>query len=142
MPPHIFIRASDYWPYDTRLSRFRRAVQAEELEKPTSFLRKYRKDRQNIENKFSIVTIAAKTKGPVNMLGLPALFRPHWSKVLTDDTDVTQTTGGHAYERFGIAQDWVTLVVVRPDGFVDTIVPASRYEDVNEYFAGFMRVSA
>ncbi|EIW83444.1 hypothetical protein CONPUDRAFT_89327 [Coniophora puteana RWD-64-598 SS2] len=161
MPPQILIRTCDYRPYDIHEylvadARFKILVfagdvndemqlakvyaLAEELEKPTSFLRKYLKDAQSIESKFSIVTIVAKTKGPVKMLGIPVLFRPHWSKVLTDDTDVTQATGGHAYERFGIAQDEVTLVVVRPDGFVGTIALASHYDDLNKYFAGFMRV--
>ncbi|EIW83429.1 hypothetical protein CONPUDRAFT_164380 [Coniophora puteana RWD-64-598 SS2] len=160
MLPQVFIRASDFCPYDIQdylLSdaRFKVLVfagnindkaqlakvhkLAEELEKPTSFLRKYLKDGQNVESKFGVVTITAKTEGLVNSLGLPALFRPHWTKVLTDDKDVAQATGGGAYDRFGIAQDKATLVIVRPDGFVGTIAPASRFEDVNKYFAGFMR---
>lgn len=54
-----------------------------------------------------------------------------------DDTDVSGRLGGGAYTRFGIDPSTVTLVIVRPDGYVGTIAPASALEDVDNYFAGF-----
>jgi hypothetical protein len=57
--------------------------------------------------------------------------------VLLDDTDVTRRLGGGAYQKFGIDPMTVTLVIVRPDGYVGMIAPASKLEDVDSYFATF-----
>ena len=59
-------------------------------------------------------------------------------RVLLDDTDVTGTKGGGAYERFGIDAKEVTFVVVRPDGYVGMIAPSSALCDLREYFASFL----
>ena len=58
--------------------------------------------------------------------------------VLLDDTDTTGRLGGGAYRRFGIDQNTTTLVIIRPDGYVGMIAPASALEDVNSYFSAFM----
>ena len=60
------------------------------------------------------------------------------SRVLLDDTDVTGTKGGGAYERFGIDTKDVTFVVVRPDGYVGMIAPSSALWDLHGYFASFL----
>ncbi|EIW83427.1 hypothetical protein CONPUDRAFT_164379 [Coniophora puteana RWD-64-598 SS2] len=163
MLPQVFIRAADYGPYDIHDylvadARFKVLVfvgdvnesaqlvkiqaLAEVLHKPTSFLNKYLQDGQEIESMFGVITITAKSQGLVDMLSLPAVLRPHWSKVLVDDIGMTKSQGGHAYERFGIDEKELTLVIVRPDGYVGTIAPASHVEDVNDYFASFMVVSS
>ena len=59
-------------------------------------------------------------------------------RVLLDDTDVTGTKGGGAYERFGIDAKEVTFVVVRPDGYVGMIAPSSALCDLREYFASLL----
>ncbi|KAG6336454.1 hypothetical protein ID866_2625, partial [Astraeus odoratus] len=110
---------------------------AGELDEPTGFLRRYSPDGQ-ISVVFDIVAIAVGNKNNFNFMTIPELFRPHWSKVLLDDTDVTGSKGGGAYERFGICPEGVTLVVVRPDGYVGMIAPATALHDVYEYFASFM----
>ncbi|EIW75097.1 hypothetical protein CONPUDRAFT_147281 [Coniophora puteana RWD-64-598 SS2] len=164
MPPHVFVRAADSRPVDiqdmipadarfkvlvfagrvgaheptapapARLERLRAVAGA--LEGPGSFLRRWSGEA------FDVITITAGTNGrAVNLFDLPEVLRSHWSKVLTDDMDVTRTRGGGAYERFGIDPDEVTLVIVRPDGYVGMVAPASRIEDVNAYFAGFMRTA-
>jgi len=56
---------------------------------------------------------------------------------LLDDTDVTGSLGGGAYKRFGIDPKNVTLVIIRPDGYVGMIAPASALDDVDSYFAAF-----
>ncbi|KAJ8591827.1 hypothetical protein M405DRAFT_931902 [Rhizopogon salebrosus TDB-379] len=86
---------------------------------------------------FSIITIMSGDKEDVEYIRVPALLRSHWSNVLLDDTDVTRKLGGGAYERFGIDPMGVTLVIVRPDGYVGMIAPASKLEDVDSYFATF-----
>ncbi|KAH7919888.1 hypothetical protein BV22DRAFT_840363 [Leucogyrophana mollusca] len=161
MLPQIFVRAADARPYeiqdllpaDTRFKLLlfvglttesqlaKISALAEELEKQDSFLQKYARDG-NVSSVFDILTITAGKKDDVNFLDLPALFRPHWSKVLIDDTDVTGSVGGHAYDRFGIDTGAVTLVVVRPDGYVGMIAPSTAIRDIEKYFAGFMRPCA
>ena len=58
--------------------------------------------------------------------------------MLLDDTDVTGSKGGHAYENFGIDPEQITLVVVRPDGYVGTIVPSTAIADLENYFGSFL----
>ncbi|KAG9313142.1 putative monooxygenase [Chiua virens] len=110
---------------------------AEELSKPTSFLHKYSADG-NISTVFDIITITSGTKETINYLTVPAIFRPHWSKVLLDDADVTGSQGGDGYEKLGIDPDQITIVVVRPDGYVGIIVPSSAVGDLENYFGSFM----
>ena len=61
----------------------------------------------------------------------------YFYSVLLDDSDVTRSLGGGAYKRFGIDPRTVTLVIIRPDGYVGMIAPASALEDVDSYFAAF-----
>ncbi|KIO07031.1 hypothetical protein M404DRAFT_137441 [Pisolithus tinctorius Marx 270] len=157
MPPQIFIQGADarpvevhdLLPADTRFKILvflgpldgSRLVKvnglANDLDAPTSFLRKYSIDGQ-FSHIFDIISIAQGDKFVFNYLHVPQIFRPHWSKVLLDDIDVAGTQGGGAYERFGINPQGVTFVIVRPDGFVGMIAPSTALEDVNEYFASFL----
>ena len=99
MLPQIFIRAADARPVDiqdllpadirwkilvflgtldeSRLPRIE--LLAKELNEPASFLRKYPVDG-DISRMFDIIAIAAGNKSNFNYLGVPDLFRPHWSK--------------------------------------------------------------
>jgi len=58
--------------------------------------------------------------------------------VLLDDTDTTGSKGGGAHARFGIDPEQITLVVVRPDGYVGTIVPSTAIADLDNYFGSFL----
>ncbi|KAF8555665.1 hypothetical protein OG21DRAFT_1483710 [Imleria badia] len=159
MPPQIFVCAADIrsveiqdlLPSDIRfkvlffvgnLTETRVAelkLLAEELSKPSSFLHKYSPDG-NISTVFDIITITAGKKDDItyNYLLVPAFFRPHWSKVLLDDADVTGSQGGHGYKTFGIDPKQITLMVVRPDGYVGTIVPSTAIADLDHYFGSFL----
>jgi phenol 2-monooxygenase (NADPH) len=57
-------------------------------------------------------------------------------RVYVDDLDVTQTMGGKAYATYGISESGA-VVVVRPDGYVGTVVPLGDAGEVGSYFAGF-----
>ncbi|KIM62707.1 hypothetical protein SCLCIDRAFT_24775 [Scleroderma citrinum Foug A] len=120
---------------ESRLPRAK--LLANDLNEPTSFLRKYPVDGQ-IPRMFDIIAIVAGNRSNFNYLNVPAFFRPHWSKVLLDDTDITGTMGGGAYKRFGIDTNDTTFVVVRPDGYVGMIAPSSAVRDLDEYFASFL----
>lgn len=137
---------------------------AEELSKPLSFLQKYGADSK-VSSIFDIITIIAAEKHDTNYLHIPAFFRPHWTKsvffipcsavrsvgltfimasftlhrrVLLDDTDLRNVQGGHGYERFRIDTGQITVVVVRPDGYVGMIAPSSAVGELDTYFGSFM----
>jgi len=157
MLPQIFIRAADMRPIEiqdmlpadirfklllfvghlteTRIARLN--LLAEDLSKPTAFLQKYSAHGNN-SSIFDIVTVTAGKKDDINYLNVPALFRPHWSKVLLDDIDVTGTKGGNAYDRFGIDTKEVIIVVIRPDGYVGMVAPSTALEDLDGYFGSFL----
>jgi phenol 2-monooxygenase len=61
-------------------------------------------------------------------------------RVLIDDTDVTGRSGGGAYERFGIDTKEITMVIVRPDGYVGMIAPSTALESMDKYFGSFLIV--
>ena len=99
MPPQIFVRAADARPVDIQdflpadirwkilvffgildeSSLPSAKLLAKELNKPTSFLRKYPVDG-HIPRMFDIVAIVAGNKSNFNYLNVPDFFRSHWSK--------------------------------------------------------------
>lgn len=58
--------------------------------------------------------------------------------MLIDDTDVTGTVGGRGYAYYGVADEGA-IVVVRPDGYIGTIVPLDGVTEIDDYFARFMK---
>ncbi|KAI5997136.1 FAD binding domain-containing protein [Pisolithus albus] len=159
MIPQIFVRATDarpveiqdLLPADTRFkiliflgsaneeSRMTEInALANELSSPTIFLQRCSMDGQPSAPMFDLITIVAGKKENFNYLNIPPVFRPHWSKVLLDDTDVTGKVGGDGYKRFGISTESVTFVIVRPDGYVGMVAPVAALQDVQEYFASFL----
>jgi phenol 2-monooxygenase len=58
------------------------------------------------------------------------------SRVYVDDLDVTKTMGGKAYQTYGIGESGA-IVVVRPDGYVGTVLPLADAGEVGSYFATF-----
>ncbi|KIN94739.1 hypothetical protein M404DRAFT_167448 [Pisolithus tinctorius Marx 270] len=159
MLPQVFVRAADARPVEIHDllpadARFKIIVflgsmeeesrlaeinaLANELGSPTGFLRRYSMDGQTSSPMFDLITIVAGKKEKFNYLSVPLVFRPHWSKVLLDDTDATGRKGGGAYERFGICSNSITFVIVRPDGYVGMVAPATASRDVNEYFTSFL----
>lgn len=103
------------------------------LEQPESFLNKCPRER------FDITTISRGNKLEFDYRKVPQLLRPHWSKVLLDDTDVSGTIGGKGYAYYGIPDEGA-FVVVRPDGYIVMIIPLDGSGEINKYFAGFMNV--
>ncbi|KZT07230.1 uncharacterized protein LAESUDRAFT_120001 [Laetiporus sulphureus 93-53] len=159
MVPHVFVRAADARPYeiqdllpaDTRfkilvftgdirdkLQPDRVTKLAADMEQPNAFLKRFSKG--GIDSVFDILCINAGKKGSLNYTDFPALLRPHWSKVLVDDTDMYGRVGGGGYEKYGIDLRGV-IVVVRPDGFVGMVAPFEELEDIASYFASFMHAS-
>ncbi|KAI0730595.1 FAD binding domain-containing protein [Earliella scabrosa] len=155
--PHVFIRAADARPYniqdllpsDTRFKilvfagNTANAAQAarvqaleEEMNRPEGFLKRF--GRGEPTKVFDILSISSAKKQEVNYIDLPPLFRPHWSKVLLDDTDMYARVGGDGYVTYGIDAQQGVIVVVRPDGYVGMVAPFEHLQDVDAYFASFM----
>ncbi|KAF9220325.1 hypothetical protein BS17DRAFT_787540 [Gyrodon lividus] len=157
MLPQVFVRAADPLPVEIQDLlpadvRFKVLIftgiltetqianlnsLAVQLSKPSSFLQKYVAHGQ-VSSMFDIITTIAGKKEDANFLVVPPLFRPHWSKVLLDDTDITQSKGGHGYETFGIDPTAITFVIVRPDGYVGMVAPSTAIDDVDKYFSSFL----
>ncbi|KAF8997916.1 FAD binding domain-containing protein [Cyathus striatus] len=155
MPPQILMRAADckpvdiqdYLPSDTRFKLIAftgntsAPAQRSHLQKVAdeikTVLQKY--TLTNIYDVFDIISISSVTKADVRYTSLPELFRPHWSKVLMDDTDVQGKQGGDAYSNFGVSFNGA-LVVVRPDGYVGTVLPLQNVQELDGYLSSFMEM--
>ncbi|KAF8262308.1 FAD binding domain-containing protein [Lactarius quietus] len=142
--PHVLIRAADsrefniqdLAPSDSRFKLFvftgEHADQvASFLERPEGFFNKRR-------DAYNVITVLQGEKRTVDHLAVPPVLRPHWTKVLLDDTDVTGTRGGQIHERYGISRTAGAIVVVRPDGYVGTIAPLDQLTVLDDYFGRFM----
>ena len=58
--------------------------------------------------------------------------------MFVDDVAVSGTEGGKAYRSYGLSPDGA-VVIVRPDGYIGTVVPLDGVAALSEYFAGFMK---
>jgi phenol 2-monooxygenase len=78
------------------------------------------------------------TKATSDYTVIPPTLRTHWSKVFMDDTGVApRLGGGQLYESYGIGPGGC-IAVVRPDGYVGTVVPLEGVDELDEWFAGFL----
>ncbi|KAF8265527.1 FAD binding domain-containing protein [Lactarius quietus] len=133
--PHVLVRAADIRefniqdlaPSDSRFKLF--VFPGEHADKVASFLERPEGFFNKCRDAYSVITVLRGDKTTVDHLAVPPVLRPHWTKVLLDDTDVTGTRGGQIHERY---------VVVRPDGYVGTIAPLDRLTVLDDYFGRFM----
>ncbi|KAI0246912.1 FAD binding domain-containing protein [Lactifluus subvellereus] len=142
--PHVLVRAADarevniqdLAPSDTRFKLF--VFPGEHAQEVAVYLSRRECFFHKRQDAFDVITVLQGSKDTVNYLQVPPVLRPHWSKVLLDDTDVTGTRGGRIHERYGISRTAGGLVVVRPDGYVGTVAPLDELTALDTYFAGFM----
>ncbi|EPQ56124.1 hypothetical protein GLOTRDRAFT_137955 [Gloeophyllum trabeum ATCC 11539] len=158
MPPQTIIRVADSWPFelqdllpaDTRFKvvfftgdymnptqRDKVLELAEKLNQPESFLRKFTPKGARSGDVFDLLTIAASKKEQVTYTDFPKVFRPHWSKIYTDDVDFSGKVGGKVYSSFGVGPSGA-IVVVRPDQYVGMISPLDKFSALDDYFSSFM----
>ncbi|PCH36409.1 thioredoxin-like protein [Wolfiporia cocos MD-104 SS10] len=149
--PHIFVRAADARPVDIHDmlpadGRFGVAVFAGDADTHLAtlahsldtLLRRHADQRGGVAAVFNVFTVLARSKDDVNYTDVPELLRPHWSKVLLDDTDMFGRSGGGGYDAYGIDRARGAVVIVRPDGFVGTVAPLEDLSEIDEYFSSFM----
>ncbi|KAI5123497.1 hypothetical protein M0805_008865 [Coniferiporia weirii] len=163
MPPQIILRAADARPFelhdllpsDTRFKLIvfsgdlsieaqsaKIMMFASETAGETGFLSKYGTGATDgWRSVFEIIPILAGKKEIVNYTSVPAVLRSHWSKVFIDDVDTKGVSGGAAYKAFGISPEGA-VVVVRPDGYIGTVVSLDDMKALDCYFAGFMKFSS
>jgi len=142
--PHTLVRAADarevniqdLAPSDARFKLF--VFPGEHAQKVAAYLSQPECVFNQHRDAFDVITVLQGSKNTVNYVEVPAVLRPHWNKVLLDDTDVTGSRGGQIHERYGISRNAGALVVVRPDGYVGTIAPLDGLATLDTYFAGFM----
>lgn len=60
--------------------------------------------------------------------------------MFVDDITLEETQGGKAYEAYGIESSGA-IIVVRPDGYVGCLSALDSMDEVNAYFAKFMKSS-
>ncbi|GJE93871.1 phenol 2-monooxygenase [Phanerochaete sordida] len=156
MRPHVFVRAADARPFevqdlcpadtrfkvlvfagDTSDAAQRARVQALADAVEQGFYRRFGGAEPG--KVFDVLAISSAPKDKVDYTDLPPVFRTHWSKVLLDDTDMFARVGGGGYDAYGIDKTKGAVVVVRPDGYVGIVAPFESIQDVDDYFAGFMK---
>ncbi|PCH36424.1 hypothetical protein WOLCODRAFT_140412 [Wolfiporia cocos MD-104 SS10] len=151
LPPRIFVRAADARPVDIHDmlpadGRFGVAVFAGDADMHIAalarsldaLLRRHAEQRGGVAAVFNVFTVLARSKDDVNYTDVPELLRPHWSKVLLDDTDMFGRSGGGGYDAYGIDRTRGAVVIVRPDGFVGTVAPLEDLSEIDDYFSSFM----
>lgn len=59
-------------------------------------------------------------------------------RVLFDDTDLLGRVAGGVYAKYGIDPHAGAIVVIRPDGYVGTVTPLHRADELKIYFGPFL----
>ncbi|KAG2102149.1 FAD binding domain-containing protein [Suillus cothurnatus] len=139
VPPCKFMRAADVWPFELQdllpsdfssNYLFSLVISAIRSSKPglsRCFLNRY---ATHGSSRFDIITISKGRKETFNIFRLPTLLRSHWSNF-----------GGEGYSYYGVGAEGA-LVAIRPDGYVGAIAPLDHVEDLDAYFASFMKIPA
>ncbi|EIM90606.1 uncharacterized protein STEHIDRAFT_49341 [Stereum hirsutum FP-91666 SS1] len=89
------------------------------------------------EEIFDVIPVLQGKKETVDYLAVPRTLRSSWDKVLVDETDVSGSLGGRAYETYGIGEDGA-IVIVRPDGYVGLVTGIDEADNIGEYFGGVL----
>ncbi|CCM01337.1 uncharacterized protein FIBRA_03386 [Fibroporia radiculosa] len=149
MPSHIFVRPADARPIELQDvlpadTRFKLVVFAGAVTEPAQKARVEAladtlgaKGGLLSKDVVDIVTVCSGTVESVVLGSLPAVFRPHFTKVFVDDMDMHRRSGGGGYAAYGIDTQAGAIVVVRPDGFVGMVAPFEHVGDVESYFSAF-----
>ncbi|KAB5591621.1 hypothetical protein CTheo_4921 [Ceratobasidium theobromae] len=111
---------------------------ADELEKPGRFYRKYTPAGAPVDTVFEILIVSSMTKTTGDYTDIPPTLRTHWSKVFMDDVGVApRVGGGQLYESYGIGPEGC-IAVVRPDGYIGTIVSLEGVDELDKWFGGIL----
>ncbi|KIL69101.1 hypothetical protein M378DRAFT_70250 [Amanita muscaria Koide BX008] len=164
VPPQTIVRSADGRPFevqellfaDTRFKlliftgdvlvpeQMKKARKvADELLTEGKGLSKFVPPGKDLSAVFDVLTISkTKLKMMFSVVNdLPKALNSHWTKVFVDDKDILELYGGNAYNNYEVDPAGV-VVVVRPDGYVGKIAPFDSLDDLDSYFASFLKVSS
>ncbi|KAK6531736.1 hypothetical protein TWF694_002911 [Orbilia ellipsospora] len=123
-------------------SRYERL--GEYLSSPKSVVSIYTPQNAPRDSVIEILTVHAAKRIEIELQSLPEAFHPfdrakgwdYW-KVYADDESYHEGHG-KVYENFGIDRDQGCVIVVRPDGYVATVVAVEDTQSLEAYFVRFM----
>ncbi|KAF3939089.1 hypothetical protein ABW19_dt0209976 [Dactylella cylindrospora] len=110
----------------------------------TSVVSLYTPSTEPRDSVIDILTVHSAKRVDIELQSLPEAFHPfdkargwdYW-KVYADDESYHEGHG-EVYKNFGIDRDEGCIIVVRPDGYVATIVEVADIKSLEAYFARFM----
>lgn len=110
-----------------------------------SFIRRYTPIPQPIDSVIEVLTVHAGPRADLELLDLPEAFHPYsetlgWDywKVFVDDQSYHEGHG-QAYANYGIDPVKGASVILRPDQYVSWVGEVDDYEEMEKFFAGFMK---
>ncbi|KAJ6258552.1 hypothetical protein Dda_6596 [Drechslerella dactyloides] len=116
----------------------------EYLSNPTGVISAYTSRTAARDSVIEVLTVHSASRTEIELQELPEAFHPFdkargwdYRKVYADDESYHEGHG-RVYENFGIDGEEGCIVVVRPDGYVATIVRMDDTRSLEAYFARFM----
>ncbi|EKM48994.1 uncharacterized protein PHACADRAFT_202149 [Phanerochaete carnosa HHB-10118-sp] len=149
VPPYAFVRVADCRPINlqdalpsdglTKLIVF--AGPLTSLEEKNRLVEVERALRNILDafgaDRFLLLVILSVISDDMNYMDVPVGLRKDWTSVLVDAVSAFSKDSGGAYTAFGVPAAG-QLVVVRPDGYIGTIVELSEMQRLGEYLRGWM----
>ncbi len=135
---YVFAAAEDPADLSSRLARFCRFLD----EQPTSPIRRHTPLGADIDSVIDVRAILQQGHRALALAALPAFLLPRkgryglvdYEKLFCPDLKARQDI----FDLRGIDRARGSLVVVRPDQYVAHVLPLDAYDELAEYFAGFM----
>ncbi|KAJ6168564.1 hypothetical protein N7497_001407 [Penicillium chrysogenum] len=130
-------------PEPQNMERFERLGAS--LEAPDSFIRQFTPPGKSIDSVIEVLTVHSGSRRDIELLDLPEAFHPHhgdmgWDywKVFVDEESYHEGHG-QAYANYGIDPNRGASVIVRPDQYVSWVGEVDDYEQMSQFFSGFMK---
>ncbi|CUA74784.1 hypothetical protein RSOLAG22IIIB_11473 [Rhizoctonia solani] len=133
VPPQIILRMADSRPFEIHDmlpsdSRFKLVIFGGDISRNQQATRQlgqslacHELNIGKVHDLFGVVYIAKSGRNSATMLDVPENLVWHWSSAFVDAISA-RDGGGRAYRSYGISDDGC-IVLVRPDGYVGTIIP-------------------
>ncbi|KAJ5674938.1 uncharacterized protein N7477_004872 [Penicillium maclennaniae] len=115
-----------------------------QLEAPDSFIHRYTPPGQSIDSVIEVLTVHCGPRADIELLELPNAFHPYHSDLGWDywkvyvDEESYHEGHGQAYANYGIDPSRGASVIVRPDQYVSWVGEVDEYQEMSQFFSGFM----
>ncbi|KAF2997195.1 hypothetical protein E8E13_006404 [Curvularia kusanoi] len=116
----------------------------ERLASSDSFLKRFTPPGARYDSVIELLTVHAAPRQEATVFDFPDVFRPfndvegwdYW-KIFVDDESYHEGHG-ELYRTFGIDPQEGCSVIIRPDQYVSYVGKMDAYEDMEDFFSGFM----